>query len=410
MAVQKMTGVMHGKVLQYSNFRRKRAKVLYWAKGVYILIAKEVHFMRCFKMKRKIIGFLIVVFVVGVSACAKQDVLPQRGADIAALPGEPLVTDIYTADPSAHVFDGTLYIYPSHDPNSLIDPAASSDKGGQYQMVDYHVLSLDNETGTFIDHGATLKLEDIPWASWQLWAPDAAYKNGLYYLYFPAKDKDGIFRIGVATSKSPVGPFAAQEDYIEGSYSMDPCVFTDTDGESYMIFGGLDGGQLEHWQTGEYVEQPKALGKSDPALGPRIAKMSDDMLGFAQTPQAIEIVDANGDPILARDEYRRFFEAAWVHRYQGKYYLSYSTGTTHFLVYAISDTIEGPYVYQGQILNPVVGWTTHHSIVEYNDAWYLFYHDATLSNGVDYQRCVKYQKLNYLQDGTIEKIDSSSAK
>ena len=171
-----------------------------------------------------------------------------------------------------------------------------------------------------------------------------------------------------------------------------------------MIFGGIWGGQLEHWQTGEYVEdasEPKTL---EPALGPMIATLSDDMLSFENEPKEISIVSENGTPLYAADEERRFFEAAWVHKYNDKYYLSYSTGTTHYLVYAISDTIEGPYTYKGKILNPVEGWTTHHSIVEYEGKWYLFYHDASLSGGIDYWRSVKYAELEYDDNGTIKTI------
>src|SRR3546814_1172556 len=92
-------------------------------------------------------------------------------------------------------------------------------------------------------------IKDVPWASQQMWAPDAAYKDGTYYLYFPARDKSkdknglGAFRIGVATSKDPMGPFVAEPSYIPGSFSMDPAVFTDDDGASYMYFGGIWGGQ-----------------------------------------------------------------------------------------------------------------------------------------------------------------------
>src|SRR3546814_8483500 len=85
-----------------------------------------------------------------------------------------------------------------------------------------------------------------------MWAPDAARKNGTYYLYFPAKDKEGVFRIGVATSKDPMGPFKAQPQPIKGSYSIDPAVFTDDDGSSYMYFGGIWGGQLQRNVDGKY--------------------------------------------------------------------------------------------------------------------------------------------------------------
>lgn len=93
-----------------------------------------------------------------------------------------------------------------------------------------------------------------------------------------------------------------------------------------------------------------------------------------------------------------------MHKYNGKYYLSYSTGTTHFLAYAIGDKPQGPFTYKGHILNPVMGWTTHHSIVEYQGKWYLFYHDCELSEGVNHKRCVKFCELNYNEDGTIQTI------
>jgi beta-xylosidase len=317
-------------------------------------------------------------------------------------PNEPLVTHIYTADPSAHVFEGKIYIYPSHDPDKDIP---SNDEGDQYMMEDYHVLSLDDLNSPCIDHGEAIHMKDIPWVKKQMWAPDAAYKNNTYYLFFPAKDKDEIFRIGVATSSSPSGPFKPQPDYIPGSFSMDPAVLVDDDDKAYMYFGGLWGGQLEKWQTGTFVPDAVGPSGSEPALGPMVAELSDDMLTFKETPQEISIVDEDGKPLVAGDEERRFFEGPWVHKYNGYYYLSYSTGTTHYLAYAISKNPKGPYVYKGRILNPVKGWTTHHSIVEFKGKWYLFYHDASLSGGIDNKRCVKYRELKYNADGTIQEMD-----
>jgi hypothetical protein len=314
---------------------------------------------------------------------------------------KPLFTDVFFADPSAHVFNNKLYIYPSHDIDSNIQP---NDNGDQYDMKDYHVLSIDNFSSACVDNGEVLNLKDVPWAKRQLWAPDAAYKNGKYYLYFPAKDKEDIFRIGVATSSSPTGPFKAEENYIQGSFSMDPAVFTDDDNKSYMYFGGLWGGQLEKWKTGKFDMSSKAPEGIEPALGPKVATLSDDMLSFAETPQEVSIVDEDGNPILAYDEDRRFFEGVWVHKYNGNYYLSYSTGTTHYIAYAMSKNPKGPFTYKGKILNPVKGWTTHHSIVQYQDKWYLFYHDSSVS-GVDYKRSVKYAELTYNSDGTINTID-----
>ena len=149
---------------------------------------------------------------------------------------KPLITNIYTADPSAHVFNGKIYIYPSHD----IDAGeAFDDLGSHFAMEDYHIISMDSIDSEAIDHGIALHVKDVPWAKKQMWAPDANEKNGKYYLFFPAKDYNNIFRIGVAISNSPIGPFIAQPKPIKGSFSIDPAVFKDDDDNYYMYFGGL---------------------------------------------------------------------------------------------------------------------------------------------------------------------------
>lgn len=218
-------------------------------------------------------------------------------------PNEPLVTHIYTADPSAHVFEGKIYIYPSHD---LDHDMISNDNGDQYNMEDYHVLSIDGDGSPCIDHGEVLHVKDVPWAKKQMWAPDAAYKNNTYYLFFPARDHDDIFRIGVATSASPSGPFTPEPSYIPGSYSIDPAVFVDNDGKSYIYFGGLWGGQLEKWQTGSFVANAEGPAETAPALGPIVAELSEDMLSFEGEPREISIIDTNGNLILAGDEEKIF--------------------------------------------------------------------------------------------------------
>ncbi|HET7896509.1 MAG TPA: family 43 glycosylhydrolase, partial [Flavisolibacter sp.] len=196
---------------------------------------------------------------------------------------QPLVSHIYTADPSAHVFNGKIYIYPSHD----IDAGeAFDDLGSHFAMEDYHILSMDRPGDEATDHGVALHVNDVPWAKQQMWAPDATEKDGTYYLFFPAKDHDGIFRIGVAKSNSPTGPFTPQPEAINGSFSIDPAVFKDDDGSYYMYFGGIWGGQLQRWRTGTFnaaqPESPVAFLPADnePALCAKVAKLTDDLLEF----------------------------------------------------------------------------------------------------------------------------------
>jgi len=315
---------------------------------------------------------------------------------------QPLVEHIYTADPSAHVWDGKIYIYPSHDVEGGIP---FNDNGDHFCMEDYHVLSMDHPESAAVDHGIALHVKDVPWAERQMWAPDAARKNGKYYFYFPAKRKDGIFQIGVAVGDSPTGPFTPEPEAIKGSYSIDPAVLEDDDGAYYMYYGGIWGGQLQNYRNNTYSPGNEEPADSEPALGPIVAKLSDDMKEFAEEPREIIIQDENGDPLLAGDHERRYFEGPWMHKYNGKYYFSYSTGNTHYLCYATGDNPYGPFTYQGRILNPVVGWTTHHSIAEYDGKWYLFYHDSSLSKGVTHLRSVKMTEITYTDDGKINTLD-----
>jgi hypothetical protein len=317
---------------------------------------------------------------------------------------EPLISSIYTADPSAHVFDGKIYIYPSHDVESGIK---ENDNGDHFDMKDFYVLSMDSINGKVKDNGVALSVKDIPWAGRQLWAPDVAVKDGRWYLYFPVKDKKDIFRIGVATSKSPVGPFQAEPNPIEGSFSIDPAVFTDTDGSTYMYFGGIWGGQLQRWKDGKYDANGSKTdsGKeNEPALTAKVARLAKDMKSFDGPVKDVVILDKEGKALLTSDHDRRFFEGAWMHKFKDKYYFTYSTGDTHFLASAIGDTPYGPFTYQGTFMNPVQGWTTHHSIVEVKGKWYIFYHDTQLS-GKTHLRNVKVTELTHKADGTIALIE-----
>jgi len=315
-----------------------------------------------------------------------------------------LVDNLYTADPAAHVFNGKIYIYPSHDIESGIP---ENDLGDHFDMRDYHVFSMDDVEGEVTDHGVALDIKDVYWAGRQMWDTDAAYKNGKYYLYFPAKDKTDIFRIGVAVSDKPEGPFIPEKHPIIGSYSIDPCVFEDQDGNHYMYFGGLWGGQLQRYRNNKALECGTEPADNEPALCAKVVKMSEDMLQFAEEPKDLVILDEKGKPLTAGDHDRRFFEASWMHVYNGKYYFSYSTGNTHLLCYATGDNPYGPFTFQGVVLTPVVGWTTHHSICEFKGNWYLFHHDSVPSGGKTWLRSMKVVELEYDKTGKIITIDGT---
>ena len=317
---------------------------------------------------------------------------------------QPLITHMYTADPSVHVFNGKLYIYPSHDLDLDI---ASNDNGDQYMMEDYHVFRMEDMTKSPVDCGEILNVKNVKWAKMQMWDCDCAEKDGKYYLYFPARDKDGMFRFGVAVADKPEGPFIPEDNYMKGSYSIDLCAFKEDDGSYYLTFGGIWGGQLDQYRNNVWDKNNKESEGDVPAVCPKIVKLAGNMKEFAEDPKDLVIVDKDGQPLKGRDHNRRFFEASWLFKKDGKYYFTYSTGDTHLLCWAVSDKLYGPYSYGGVILTPVLGWTTHHSIVQYKNQWYLFYHDCELSKGIDNKRNLKFCKLQFDADGGIVPVDGS---
>ncbi|MDF2537609.1 MAG: hypothetical protein K0S76_630 [Herbinix sp.] len=280
----------------------------------------------------------------------------------------PVITSIYTADPSAHVWeDGKIYIYASHD----MDPPRGCDL-----MDRYHVFSSEDMVN-WVDEGEILSSEDVEWGRPEggfMWAPDCAYKDGTYYFYYPhpsGSDWNGTWKVGVATSKKPASDFVDQ-GYIDGlgGFSMiDPCVFMDDDGQVYMYYGGGS----------------KCQG----------AKLGDDMMSLATELQ---------DMVGLED----FHEATWVFKRNGIYYLTYADnkGGANQMRYAISDNPLGPWTYKGIFLEPTGCDTTHGSVVEYKDQWYLFYHNQALS-GQGNLRTVCIDHLYFNEDGTIKMVEQT---
>ncbi len=156
----------------------------------------------------------------------------------------------YMADPAGNVFNGKFYIYPSHDVET---DHAFDDDGGHFQMRDYHVFRIDGDPMEVeaTDLGMILDQDQVPWVENQMWDNDVVEKDGKYYLIFSAKDHGGVFHLGVAVADSPEGPFTPQPSPIRGSFSIDPCAFKDDDGQVYVYFGGLWGGQLQWYKAPE---------------------------------------------------------------------------------------------------------------------------------------------------------------
>ena len=131
----------------------------------------------------------------------------------------PLVMDQFTADPTARVFNGRVYVYPSHD----IPCTEGKGRPGWFCMEDYHVFSSDDLID-WKDHGIILQQNNVPWArpnNYAMWAPDCIEKNGKFYFYFPTVPKDTThikgFTIGVAVGDHPAGPFVPEANLTAGA-------------------------------------------------------------------------------------------------------------------------------------------------------------------------------------------------
>ncbi|MGN6419730.1 MAG: family 43 glycosylhydrolase [Pseudobacter sp.] len=284
----------------------------------------------------------------------------------------PFITHMYTADPSAHVWaDGRLYVYPSHD----IEPPRGCDL-----MDQYHVFSTDDMIN-WTDHGEILRASQVPFGRPEggfMWAPDCAFKNGTYYFYFPhpsGTEWNTTWKIGVATSSRPASDFTVQ-GYIPGLDALiDPCVFVDTDGKAYFYQGG--GGVCKG------------------------GRLKDNMMEIDGSMQNMTgLVD--------------FHEAAWVHKRNDTYYLSYSDnhdeGNLHNRMrYATSTSPLGPWTYRGIYMDPTDSYTNHGSIVEYKGQWYAFYHNSSRSKH-DWLRSICADKLSYTDNGLIRKVVQTAGK
>jgi hypothetical protein len=309
----------------------------------------------------------------------------------------PLIEQRNTSNPSVHVFNHRLYIYCSQDAEGGVSPNRFGD---QFAMRDYWLYRLDSINGPSQEIGQVLDIREIPWAGRQLWAQDVTYHKGVYFLYFTVKDKNDVFRIGVATSDSIGGPYKPEKNPISLAYSIDPRVFRDEDGSYYLLFGGIKNGQLHQWENNVYRPNAEERTGDQYALLPRIARLSPDMKQLAEKVREIKIVNHSGELMDEKENKKRFGESASLHQFNGKYYLTYSTGETRMIVYAIGSSPYGPFTYRGILKGPIEGTISHHSIVHFKGSWYLFYHDSRIS-GLNHLRHVYVTPITHLPSGEM---------
>jgi Glycosyl hydrolases family 43/Carbohydrate binding module (family 6) len=285
----------------------------------------------------------------------------------------PLIRNMYSADPSARVFGDKVYVFPSHD------ILATEGKGrvGWFCMEDYHVFSSANLTD-WTDHGVVVTQNKIPWVrpdSYSMWAPDCIERNGKYYFYFPTSPKDTTtygrgFTVGVAVAGRPEGPYTPEATPIKGVHGIDPNVFIDKDGQAYL-----------YWSAGNIYA----------------AKLKPNMLELDSEVKTLGELPTKG-----------LKEGPYLFERNGIYYLTYPhvENKIERLEYAIGDNPLGPFKVTGVIMDESESgcWTNHHSVIQFRDQWYLFYHNKDYSPRFDKARSIRADSLSFNADGTIKKV------
>ncbi|MBR4363597.1 MAG: family 43 glycosylhydrolase, partial [Prevotella sp.] len=299
-----------------------------------------------------------------------------------AMAQNPIITDLFSADPTARVFNNKVYVYPSHD---ILPPEGQ--RQDWFCMEDYHVFSSENLT-EWTDHGMIVTQNKVPWVrpnSYSMWAPDCVYRNGKYYFYFPSSPASGGgFAVGVAIADNPEGPFVPVAEPIKGVNGIDPCVLQASDGNAYIFWG--------NGRCAKLKENMIELADDNPKEKVKWGNREMEMIG---------VNCLQGLP-------NRQAEGPFAFEYNGNYYLTYPyvRENTEVLGYAMSKNPMGPYEYKGLIMAEHANgcWTNHHSIINYKGQWYLFYHHNDLSPKDDKRRSVCIDKLFFNPDGTIQEV------
>lgn len=295
------------------------------------------------------------------------------------LTGNPLISDKFTADPAPMVYDNILYLYVSHD----------EAKGDEMFNITEWLCYSTKDMETWTDHGPVLKPTDFEWGIGEAWASQVVEREGKFYFYttVQAGEPYNSKVIGVAVSDNPVGPFKdaigvplITDDMTPNGprgwwNDIDPTVFIDEDGTPWMS-----------WGNGTCF----------------LVKLKPNMI---ELDGPIEIL-----------KMPEFVEGPWIHKRNDIYYLTYASHVdktgSEMIAYATAPSMEGPWTYQGVLTGHAKNsFTIHPGIIEFNDQWYLFYHNAGLvlngEGGKVGQRAVCVEYLYYNPDGTMVYVEQT---
>jgi hypothetical protein len=282
----------------------------------------------------------------------------------------PVIPGLF-ADPHVVTFGGRYYLYPTTD-------GYAGWSGTYYKAFSSTDLVNWTDHGMILDHGP-----DVSWADNSAWAPAVAARNGRYYLYFSGGAASGntAKHLGVAVADSPTGPFRdalgrplVRGDQFTGGQAIDPMVFTDDDGQSYLYWG-----------------QGVA----------RAVRLNADMVSF--DPAQVRTITPAG-----------YNEAPFVLKRNGTYYLMWSENDTrsedYRVAYATGTSPFGPWAKRGVVLqkrlDAGIRGTGHHSVVRApgTDTWHVAYHRFAVPAGDGTNRETTIDRMEFNADGTIRPI------
>lgn len=304
----------------------------------------------------------------------------------------PCIHHLYTADPAPVIHEGndSLYVY------------CDIDEGGRFfTMNEWRVFSTVDMVN-WTDHGSALPLSAFAWAGKNsAWASQCVKRGDYYYWYVCAqKDKDWKHGIGVARSKKPSGPFTDALGrpliWTDTGGDIDPTVFIDDDGQAYLYWGN---------NKVMYARLNPDMISYDTSVG------DNGWVTVPMTAQSFGGVKDNDKEkkIIGRDAYE---EGPWLSKRDGKYYLSYAAGgVPEHIAYSMSDSPEGPWLYQGQVmpLQDTGSFTNHSGVIDYKGKSYFVYHTGRLPGGGGFSRSFAIEEFRYNADGTIPELKATDA-
>ena len=183
------------------------------------------------------------------------------------------------------------------------------------------------------------------------WAPEVAYCDGKFYLYYSVGHEDKNHQLRVATSDRPLGPYQDVGSLLDPSdcpFAIDPHPFCDDDGQWYLFYAR------------DFLD-------SEGRVRAGTALMVDRLQGMTKLAGEGKVV------LRARSNWQRFqanrsmyggiydwhtLEGPCVRQHAGRYYCFYSGGrweTENYGVdYGVADSVLGPYSDAGNEAGPRV--------------------------------------------------------